>query len=83
MDNDGEVVTHAPLHPNTYCGGTFAISRTGSKVGSWIRSGDVPLFGVVRKAIDVLCRAVPIEFARRAMPSSDGGELVLLGIVLP
>ena len=37
---------------------------------------------MVRNAIDVLGRTVPIEFARKAMPGSNRGELVLLGIVL-
>jgi len=74
VDNDGEVVTHVTLHPDMYPGGTFAISRTGSEVGSWIRPGDVLLFDVVLKAIDGSCRAVPTEFARRASQRSDGGE---------
>mmetsp|Transcript_43625 Transcript_43625/g.91745 ORF Transcript_43625/g.91745 Transcript_43625/m.91745 type:complete len:729 (-) Transcript_43625:1393-3579(-) len=59
-------VTHVMLHPDMYPGGTFAISRTGSEVGCWIRPGDVLLFDVVKKVIDGSCRAVPTKFVREA-----------------
>jgi len=65
-DGEKEVITHVLLPPDAYPGGTFAISRTGSEVGSWIRPGDVLLFDVVKQVIDGTCRAVPTKFVRRA-----------------
>ena len=71
-DDDGEeqVITEVMLHPDMYPGGTFAISRTGSEVGCWIRPGDILLFDVVRKIADGVCHATPTKFVRPGDGSS-------------
>jgi len=74
MDNNNgeqEVITHVILPLDMYPGGTFAISRTGSEVGSWIRPGDVLLFDVVKKVIDGSCRAVPTKSLQVASPRPE------------
>lgn len=65
-DNDGQSITEVSLRPEVYPGGTFAMNRTGSEVGAWIRPGDVLLFDVVKKVVDGTCYAVPTKFVRRA-----------------
>ncbi|KAL7537384.1 hypothetical protein ACHAXR_007788 [Thalassiosira sp. AJA248-18] len=54
-------INEVMLRPEMYPGGTFAISRTGSEVGSWIRPGDLLLFDVVQKVVDGSCFAVPTK----------------------
>mmetsp|Transcript_5965 Transcript_5965/g.11558 ORF Transcript_5965/g.11558 Transcript_5965/m.11558 type:complete len:1473 (-) Transcript_5965:116-4534(-) len=77
-DGEKEVITHVLLPSDAYPGGTFAISRTGSEVGSWIRPGDVLLFDVVKKVIDGTCRAVPTKFIRRAsLRSTEAADAVV------
>ena len=56
-----EDVTHVTLDPTLYPGGTFALSRTGSETGCWIRPGDVLLFDVVTKVMDGSYHAVPTK----------------------
>jgi cold shock CspA family protein len=66
FDNDGNCITEVSLRPEVYPGGTFAMNRTGSEVGTWIRPGDVLLFDVVKKVVDGTCHAVPTKIVRRS-----------------
>lgn len=71
-DSEGKPVTTVLLHPDMYPGGSFAISRTGSEVGTWIRPNDVLLFDVVQKVVDGSCHAVPTELVASA--AGTGGD---------
>jgi len=70
-EEEDQAITEVLLHPDMYPGGTFAISRTGSEVGCWIRSGDVLLFDVVQKVIDGSCHAMPTKSIRRRSDAND------------
>ena len=62
------------IHPDLYPGGTFAISRTGSEVGCWIRPGDILLFDVVQKVMDGSYHAMPTKFVQRRSHSEKEEE---------
>jgi len=70
-EHNGEEVTEVTLHPSLYPGGTYAMTRMGSEMGSWIRPGDVLLFDVIRQLADGTCRAVPTTCTQVASLRSD------------
>jgi len=57
--DQNNTISEVSLRPENYPGGTFAISRTGSEMGTWIRPNDVLLFDVVQMVVDGACFAVP------------------------
>lgn len=61
-------VAEVSLPSEAYPCGTFAINRTGTEVGSWIRPGDILLFDVVRRTVDGTYLAVPTKYARKPPP---------------
>ena len=69
---EGTLINEILLHPDLYPGGTFAISRTGSEVGTWIRPGDVLLFDVIQKVVDGTCIAAPTKFGQSALHRPEG-----------
>jgi cold shock CspA family protein len=61
-------VVEVSLPLEAYPCGTFAINRTGTEVGSWIRPGDILLFDVVRRTVDGAYLAMPTKYARKPPP---------------
>jgi len=47
-EGDEEIITEVLLHPELYPGGTYAMNRVGSEMGSWIRPGDTMIFEVIQ-----------------------------------
>lgn len=61
-------VVEVSMPSEAYPCGTFAINRTGTEVGSWIRPGDILLFDVVRRTVDGAYLAVPTKYAQKPPP---------------
>ncbi|KAL7490321.1 hypothetical protein ACHAW6_016137 [Cyclotella cf. meneghiniana] len=70
--SDGEVVSEVILHPDLYPGGTFAMNRTGSEMGVWLRPGDILLFDVIQKLSDGSCKASPTKYTQTASLRPEG-----------
>jgi len=69
-------VVEVSLPLEAYPCGTFAINRTGTEVGSWIRPGDILLFDVVRRTVDGAYLAVPTKYARKPPPPPGVDDIV-------
>ena len=65
-------ITDVILQPDLYPGGTYAMNRVGSEMGSWIRPGDVLLFDVIQTISDGKINAVPTKHTQIASLRSEG-----------
>jgi len=45
-------------------GGSYAMNRDGSRLGMWVREGDIILFDVIRDVVDGKCRVAPTKCLR-------------------
>eukprot|EP00804_Cyclotella_cryptica_P030093 CCRYP_009514-RC/>CCRYP_009514-RC protein AED:0.12 eAED:0.12 QI:569/1/1/1/1/0.75/4/2402/678 len=68
----GQVVSEVMLHPDLYPGGTFAMNRTGSEMGVWLRPGDVLLFDVIQQISDGSCKAAPTKYTQTESLRPEG-----------
>lgn len=83
LDDDQNSITEVSLRPENYPGGTFAISRTGSEMGTWIRPHDMLLFDVVQMVVDGACFAVPTLAMEPIIAAAESATVATVDSINP